>query len=458
VAARYGSAVVVVVVATIVQFALVLWAGVSQSYLAFYPATFVATLLGGFGPAALATALSVADHYAVIEPSGVLGSHRNRDPADLTAYLIAASAGLIIMKILRSRDAAGKPLVPLPEQKESTYQLVANQAPVMVWISNADKRCTYASPKLLEYAGRTLAQELGDGWTRDIHPDDLPAYSTTVEEAFRERHPFKVKYRMRRADGEYRWITDDGTPIFGRSGTLNGFIGSRVDITSETLANQALSSANWRLIGTMEAERSRIARELHDDITQRLALLAIGLGQLRVDPVSSRKVFMSRVEELQAHAVEISQDVQALSHELHSSKLDTLGLVTGIASFRREFSQAQKVDVVFVHSNVPRDLPRDLSLCLFRVMQEAMTNVVKHAGPTQIRVDLHGSRGRLRLTVADSGRGFNPAKASDGLGLISMRERVHAVGGTFEIMRRSPHGTMVITDVPIPPTVSAESA
>ena len=198
-------------------------------------------------------------------------------------------------------------------------------------------------------------------------------------------------------------------------------------------------------------ERSRLARELHDDINQRLALLAIELEQLRLDPPSARRELVKRVESLQMATLDISRDVQALSHELHSSKLDFLGLVPAFSSFCREFSEQKKVAVHFTHGDIPPMVPRDTSLCLFRVLQEASHNVVKHSGVHRFDVELHGTADRVALIVRDAGRGFDPSAAINtrGLGLVSMRERLNLIGGTLAIQSGLDRGTEVFADAPL---------
>ncbi len=187
------------------------------------------------------------------------------------------------------------------------------------------------------------------------------------------------------------------------SGSFTGYVGSCLDITDGKIAEQAVATVSGRLIEAQEQERSRLARELHDDINQRLALLAIELEQLRLNPPVPRKELARRIDELQQTTLEISRDVQALSHELHSSKLEFLGLVPAFSSFCREFSQQKKLAVHFTHADIPISVPRDISLCLFRVLQEASHNVLKHSGAQRFDVELRGS-GRP-CVPDDPGRG-----------------------------------------------------
>ena len=164
--------------------------------------------------------------------------------------------------------------------------------------------------------------------------------------------------------------------------------------------------------------------------------------------------------EIQQHCSEVAGDVQALSHQLHSSKLDYLGIAAALRSFCREYSQQQNVDVDFKDENVPNPLPRDVSLCLFRVAQEALSNAVKYSGATQVGVHLRGLDGQIRLEVTDAGVGFDveEAKQRTGLGLVSMQERVHLVNGTFSIESRPNQGTRIVAEIPLPTEVSARAA
>jgi signal transduction histidine kinase len=149
--------------------------------------------------------------------------------------------------------------------------------------------------------------------------------------------------------------------------------------------------------------------------------------------------------------LEISRDVQALSHELHSSKLDFLGLVPAFASFCRELTQLNKIKVHFTHADIPLSVPRDISLCLFRILQEAAHNVVKHSGARSFDVELRGVANHVYLFVRDPGKGFDPRAAINtrGLGLVSMRERLNLIGGTLSIRSELTRGTQIIADVPL---------
>ena len=355
--------------------------------------------------------------------------------------------------------AAAGPELARVRQSEVRFRQAIDIAPVPMWMSGSDARFTYFNKCWLDLTGRPVETERGHGWTEGIHQDDRQSYQSTYHEAFSHRRPFRAEFRLRSGDGGYRWLLNVGSPMDDESGSFAGYIGSCVDITERKIAEQAVATVSGRLIEAQEQERSRLARELHDDINQRLALLAIELEQLRLNPPAAKSVLAKRIDELQQTTLDISKDVQALSHELHSSKLDFLGLVPAFSSFCREFSQQKKVAVHFTHADVPIWVPRDISLCLFRVLQEASHNVAKHSGVSRFDVELRGVADHAYLTIRDTGKGFDPAAAISacGLGLVSMRERLNLVGGTLSIKSGGSRGTEIFADVPLPRGAAASA-
>jgi signal transduction histidine kinase len=228
-----------------------------------------------------------------------------------------------------------------------------------------------------------------------------------------------------------------------------GAVVAFVDITERKLAEAALASVSRRLIEAQEQERSRIARELHDDIGQRLAILAIKLTQLQQSPPNSAEL-SSRIGELQKQTSEIAADIQSLSHELHSSRLQYLGIAAAMRGFCREFGEQQKVDIDCKIHDLPVSLSPDISLCFFRVLQEALHNSTKHSGVRCFEVELWGTPNEIHLKVSDSGDGFDvgAARASRGLGLISMEERLKLLNGTLSIESQLRRGTTIHARVP----------
>ena len=207
-----------------------------------------------------------------------------------------------------------------------------------------------------------------------------------------------------------------------------------------------------RLIEAHEAERTRIAGELHDDIGQRMAVLTMdldALGQALPLPTDEAR---ARVRALGDRTLQLAKDIQALSHRLHPSKLDYLGVASASASFCREVSRQQNVDIAFSHDGIPDGVPNHVALSLFRVLQEAVTNAVRHAGVRQVAVTLRGSRDDIRLEIVDTGVGFDRDAVLSGraLGLVGMQERVRLVNGDLVIESRPDAGTSIRARVPLP--------
>jgi PAS domain S-box-containing protein len=233
------------------------------------------------------------------------------------------------------------------------------------------------------------------------------------------------------------------SPLRDQDGTVVGAAKIVRDITERKHADEALATVSRRLIEAQEQERQRIARELHDDIGQRLALLTVNLGGLTGKRLSVR--LKRQATELQRQASEIAADVQALSHELHSSRLELLGIAPAMRLFCREFAGQQKVTVDFESHSLPDRLPSDLSLSLFRILQEGLHNAAKHSGVRQFKARLWGAQGWIHLLIRDEGKGFDVAAAriGRGIGLLSMEERIKIFDGYLWIESEPDQGTTI---------------
>jgi PAS domain S-box-containing protein len=271
-----------------------------------------------------------------------------------------------------------------------------------------------------------------------------------AEATLRDGRPYELDLEMIRPDGATRWVTARAEAVRDTTGRIVRLRGTTQDITERKLAEAAISNVSRRLIEAQEQERTRIARELHDDIGQRLALLAVELEQLRQDPEDLPEV-RSRIGDLHRQTAEIATDIQSLSHELHSAKLEYLGIVAAMRGFCQEFGQQTKVKIDFKSHDLPGPLPPDISLCLFRVLQEALHNSAKHSGVRHVEVALWGTSDEIHLAVSDSGAGFDSkaAKESRGLGLTSMEERLKLLNVTLSIESQPKRGTTVHARVPL---------
>jgi len=254
-----------------------------------------------------------------------------------------------------------------------------------------------------------------------------------------------------REDGTTMWVRWEIRPWRTPSGIVGGILIFAEDITHRKQMEKAISGISQRLIESQEQERARIGRELHDDINQRLALAVIELERWGQEHPKSEVDLHKHIGHVKQRLSDLGMDIQALSHRLHSSKLDYLGLTVAASSFCREFAEQQKVEIDFTHEGMPRSVPQEISLCLFRILQEALQNAVKYSGVQQFTVRLEGAPAEVQLTISDRGAGFDQqvALSGRGLGLTSMRERIHLVRGELSITSQPAGGTKVLARVPL---------
>jgi PAS domain S-box-containing protein len=419
--------------------------------LSYAPVPFIVWAALRLRPAGTATAVSLLASVAMLSAAEGVGLFSKGSPSQntlsLQLFLLVVSIPLLSLSIIiDERQRANQTL----RESEERFRLVSNTAPVLIWMSGTEKLRNYFNQPWLDFTGRTLETELSEGWTEGVHRDDVAACLKTYSEAFEKRDSFQTQYRLRRHDGEFRWISDIGVPRYNPDRSFAGYIGSCVDITERKLAEEALTTMGRRLIEAHEEERAWIGRELHDDINQRLALLAVELDRLNKRHHPSTD-FSDGVRRARGQVADIAKDVQALSHRLHSSKLEYLGLVSAANGFCKELSDQHNVQIDFSHTGVPRNLSKEISLCLFRVLQESLQNAVKHSGVRDFKLELFGTPREIQLIVKDLGVGFDQQDTMNrhGLGLISMRERLQLVGGEFSVKSEPGHGTTICACVPL---------
>jgi len=315
----------------------------------------------------------------------------------------------------------------------------------MHYLQASDRWCSDYLPGRAEIIGRS-------------HYESFP----DMPERWKEIHRRALQGEILRAD-EDRWDGQDGThwarwevrPWMTAEGAVGGILIFAEDITRIKQSEETLSKVNQKLIQAHEAERTRIARELHDDICQRIALLALRLDDFRRGNPELQTQLRRQLGQASEEAQELGSDVQALSHRLHSSKLQHLGLAAAAAGFCREFSDQSGVEIDFQSGDIPTELPEDISICIFRVLQEAVQNAARHSGTRHFRVSLRNGSSEIELTVQDSGIGFDPEMAlrKNGLGLTSMRERMKLVQGELSIESEIHRGTTVCARVSYNPAM-----
>jgi PAS domain S-box-containing protein len=297
--------------------------------------------------------------------------------------------------------------------------------------------------------------EAHTGWMRDevvgrtpleiglwVDPDQRTAFMNRL---VANGHVRDLETRFRRRDGQIRTGLGSAELI-----ELNGeqcALSVIADITERKLAEGAMAGFSRRLIEAQEAERTRIARELHDDINQRLAMVAMSVRIAKRDLQDSE--LKANLDEAIEQICELGNDIQALSHRLHSSKLEYLGLEAATAGFCRELSERQNIKIDVRCDRIPKGLSNEIALCLFRVLQEALHNAVKYSGVDAFEVSLTGASGEIELRVHDSGAGFDPdnINSRNGLGLTSMKERLRSVNGELTIDSKPGRGTTILARV-----------
>jgi PAS domain S-box-containing protein len=341
-------------------------------------------------------------------------------------------------------------------ERPDPFRALADAAPVMLRVVGLSGECLLVNRGWLDFTGRRREEELGRGWVNGVHPDDRHEVQAACEQATRGVGDFSLEYRLRARDGDYHWILDSGVSWYGARGDLAGYVASAADVSERKRAQDMLRDVSGRLIAAQEEERRRIARELHDDLSQRLALLSVELEHLGLEKAKAGGRD-DRWKTLSRSAGDIATDLHRISHRLHPTRLEALGLVAAISGFCHELWSQHHLQVRFTHDSVPRIVPGDVALCLFRIVQEALQNVITHSGVLEAEVHLAGTRDGLSLRVSDPGDGFALERSEGvGLGLLTMRERVHSLGGEIAFQTAPGRGTRIGVRISLQPTVGAK--
>jgi PAS domain S-box-containing protein len=348
-------------------------------------------------------------------------------------------------------------------QSEARNRAILRAVPDMMFLLNRagvyldyqakDPRDLFSPPE--QFLGKNI---------RDVMPPHLvPLFLNCLDRAAASEEPCVIDYELPLAGEnrhfELRMVSCDDDKILSivrdmtaRRRTERALRDNEAELQA---TNEEIRHLGGRLIAAQEDERRRIARELHDDLSQKLALLTMELDQLSQTP--SNEEAAQRLRRLTDQAGQIATDVHRLSYQLHPSKLEALGLVASIRSYCRDIELQHAVEVEFTHTDMPVTIPAEVSLCVFRVVQEALHNVVKHSSARSAFVRLSGTGNGLQLQMADSGVGFTlEGRDGQGLGLVSMRERVHFLGGKLVIHSAPGDGTRIGVRVPFDTSSGAD--
>ena len=369
-------------------------------------------------------------------------------------FTVLSVSGLAFAAVIEERERAKterEELIRTQTAMETRLRLAAivdssNDAVLSVGLDGIIHSWNAAAQRIF---GFTAPEAIGQPLTMLAHPESLEENSRLFE---------RLTGGTRIDPFETTCVTKTGAkcnvsvslfPVRDEAGGLIGAATILRDITEQKRAQEVLSTVSQRLIQAQEQERARIARELHDDIGQRIALLVSQMSSISGVPDSTD--VRGRTVELRRQAIEIAADVQALSHRLHSAKLELLGVTAAMRLFCEDVSEQHKATVRFATHGLPDPIPPDVSLCLFRILQEALHNAVKYSGVFEYDVQLWGADGHIHLVVSDWGNGFDvdAGRRSRGLGLLSMEERVKLVSGTLSIESQPGRGTAIHAQVPV---------
>jgi len=334
-----------------------------------------------------------------------------------------------------------------PSPNEQLFFSAFNASPIGIALEDLEGQPLFANPALCSMLGFTEEEIRRKHCVEFSPPEDAKKDWALFEQL---RAGAIDHYQL-----EKRFFRRDGSLIWGRltislfeNGPSRFVVALVEDLTGTKAVQQSLAG---RLIEAQEEERTRIARELHDDIHQQVILLALDLDRLQQTVPESMAETRQRIAEVREQLTNVGSDIHALSHRLHSARLEYLGLAAAASGLCRELSIRHKIKVDFQFQGVPAELPKEVSLCLYRVLQEALQNAIKHSASEHIEVSLSSESNIVQLSVRDSGIGFNPTVEIEkhGLGLASMRERVAIVRGDFSIESEREQGTTIRARVPV---------
>jgi len=352
--------------------------------------------------------------------------------------------------VLRAAELAGRLRMREAALRESEQRmaLAVETAQLGMWVRDFDGSTLWLSDRCRTVFGFPPSGAVTwDEFALRTHPADRARWDHVVCDAVVARTPCALEYRILLPDRTIRWIASRANVETAAAGAPVRMLGVCLDVSEPRNAESAARDLSGRLINAQEDERRRIARELHDDLSQRLALLSIEVDMLGSAETAERS--SERADAIAASVRDLAAEVHRMAYQLHPAKLDQLGLEAAAASLCRDLARQSHVAIEFSASCLPADLPPDIALCLYRVVQESLRNVVRHSGSPSARVALSAEPSGLRLAVSDRGRGFDAGRTHGGLGLVSMRERVRTVDGTLTLRSNAQSGTVIEVLVPL---------
>lgn len=352
---------------------------------------------------------------------------------------------------------------------EARLQAITELSPTLLWETDANGDSFMANAQWMKYVGGSASGVQNFGWLDAIHPADRPGSESAFRDAFRNGTPLELQHRIRASDGTYRWFMVRHVPIVNEAGTILRWLGAATDVHDQHLALHAVEhqvesrtrerdSLRRRLLAADEAQRRSLARELHDQLGQQMTGLSIGLDRVQsltdLNEHPDAVALHERVGELRDLTTEIIKTIRYVTLELRAPELDDMGVQSAIQTYVREWGRRYDVETHFDGPDPEVVVSPEASSTLYRIVQEALTNVIKHANARRIDVALKRSDDGIVLSVRDDGDGFDVeavrarSKVTRRLGLASIQERVFLSSGTFTIRSHLGDGSGLEVTIP----------
>jgi len=377
----------------------------------------------------------------------------------ITILSVCVAQAILISLLLRNLAKRRRAERSLREGEER-MSLAADAGRLGMWVWDPHSSQFWVTDKWKELHGCITTEDIQyETWIARIHPEDRQALENALSNALKKQSGFHMEHRIVLPDGTIRWMSKSGRVERVSDGAPARLLGISIDITERKENEAAARVVGGKLITAQEDERKRIARDLHDDLSQRLAMLSFEmhlLGSKEKDAADKELI-----QKIVSQVTDVSSEVHQLSYQLHPAKLDQLGFVAATRSLCHEFSKRSDISVEFEYETVSKILDQKIALCLYRIVQEALQNTIKHSQATRAHVFLHEGTDFIRLVVSDNGQGFDMRTESRcaGLGLVGMRERIKLVDGKITLNSAPGYGTdiHVIVPVAINPTNKASA-
>ncbi len=403
----------------------------------------------------LVTSLSLLYSYVGRGPFVTLA--RAENVLALQVFLIAISVPVMLLAaMIRERQRTEDAL--RVSQQRHRMATAAGSVGVWDWDLRSGRVYTDTVIKSLLGLEDNEITDTFNGWAARVHPEDADQARDLAQEHIEGKTPtFESEHRVFHKDGSIRWFLARGVVVERVAGTATRMIGTTTDITERKRTEEALRTSSLqvrelagRLITAQEEERRRIARDLHDDLNQKVAALSIGISNVRRQIPNPAGEVGKHLKQLHAITSELANDIRELSHEIHPATLEHAGLVPALTSFAAEIHRLEEVTVELSLPDTQDDIPHDVAICVYRVAQESIRNVVRHSGAKRAQIVLSVSAGAITLLVNDEGRGFDVTRMHQkrGLGLISIEERVRLLNGRLDVSSIPGHGTAVRVEIP----------